>query len=125
MASSALAFSYLAYAQRSRADKFSPRLYLAAAAVSLVIVPYTFGLMMPANNRLQSRAKRDIKAGYENAQAAEGKEGPPDVTEEEIVKRKKEDEEIPGLMMKWAWLNAIRGVFPLMGAAIGITAALR
>ena len=124
VASSALAFTYLAYAQRSRADKFSPRLYLAAAAVSLVIVPYTFGVMMPTNRRLQSRAKRDIKAGYESAQAAEGKEGPPYVSEEEIVKREKEDEEIPGLMIKWAWLNAIRGVFPLVGAAIGVTAAL-
>ena len=131
MASSALAFTYLAYAQRGRADKFSTRLYLAAAAVSLVIVPYTFGVMMPTNRRLQSRAKRDIKAGYESAQAAEGKEGPPYVSEEEIVKseeeivkREKEDEEIPGLMIKWAWLNAIRGVFPLVGAAIGVTAAL-
>lgn len=124
VASSALAFTYLAYAQRSRADKFPPRLYLAAAAMSLAIVPYTLGVMMPTNKRLQGRAKRDIKAGYESEQAAEGKEGPPDVSEEEIIQREKEDEEIPGLMVKWAWLNAIRGAFPLMGAVIGVTAAL-
>ena len=124
VASSALAFTYLAYAQRTRPDKF-PRLYLAAAAMSLAIVPYTLGVMMPTNNRLRSRARRGVRAGYESAQAAEGKEGPLSVSEEEKVKMEREDEEIPGLMVKWAWMNAVRGVFPLMGAAFGVTAALR
>jgi hypothetical protein len=124
IASSALAFTYVAYVLRSRPDKFS-RLYLAAAAVSMAIVPYTLGVMMPTNRRLESHAKRGIMAAtYESAAAAEGKEGILHITEEEKAKMEKEDDEIPGLMMKWAWMNVVRGFFPLLGAAIGATAAL-
>ncbi|KAF8633065.1 hypothetical protein AX15_001540 [Amanita polypyramis BW_CC] len=112
-ASSALAFSYLAYILRGRPDKFS-KLYLTAAAVTLSIVPYTLGVMLPTNKRLEARAKHVGREGMKSAE----------ISEEEKAKREKEDREVPGLMMKWAWLNAIRGIFPLMGAVIGATAAL-
>jgi len=32
----------------------------------------------------------------------------------------KEDEELQALLKKWAGLNGIRSVFPLLGAALGI-----
>lgn len=85
----------------------------------MAVVPYTLSVMMPTNKRLEDHAKRGIIA----ATAAEGKEGI-NITEGEKAKMEKEDDEIPGLMMKWAWMNVIRGFFPLTAAAIGAAAAL-
>jgi len=73
--------------------------------------------MLSTNARLEARATRDDKV------EREGKEGMAMSAEEE-ARRAREDREVPGLIRKWAFLNTIRGLFPLLGAAIGMAATL-
>ncbi|KAM6492428.1 protein of unknown function (DUF1772) domain containing protein [Amanita muscaria] len=109
-ASSALAYTYLAYALKH--SKIS-QTYLAAAVVTMSIAPYTLAVMLPTNKRLMERAARkDVTPKQQGEQ------------EENAQQREHEDREIPDLMVKWAWMNAIRGLFPLVGAVIGASAAL-
>ncbi|KAJ9224949.1 hypothetical protein DTO021C3_5876 [Paecilomyces variotii] len=115
---SAVAYSYLAYTLRHTASAGRVgRLYLIAAATTITIVPFTLGVMLPVNKRLEAHATRD------DAAEKEGKEGMAMSAEEE-AKRAREDREVPGLLEKWSYLNAGRSVFPLAGAVIGITAVL-
>ncbi|KAJ9214617.1 hypothetical protein DTO166G4_3673 [Paecilomyces variotii] len=115
---SAVAYSYLAYTLRHTASAGRVgRLYLIAAATTITIVPFTLGVMLPVNKRLEAHATRD------DAAEKEGKEGMAMSVEEE-AKRAREDREVPGLLEKWSYLNAGRSVFPLAGAVIGITAVL-
>jgi len=108
-ASSALAYTYLAYALKH--SKIS-QTYLAAAAVTMSIAPYTLAVMLPTNKRLMERAARKDVTPKQGEQ------------EENAQQREYEDRQIPDLMVMWAWLNAIRGLFPLVGAVIGASAAL-
>ncbi|KAK2460998.1 hypothetical protein APHAL10511_006939 [Amanita phalloides] len=115
-ATSALAFSYLAtYSLHSRPDKLA-RMYVTAAAFTIAIVPFTLGVIMPTNRRIEACAMRHLRLDQESEKEEEEED-------KDKAEREKEDQDMPQLMVKWAWLNTIRGVFPLMGAAIGATAA--
>ncbi|KAL1858710.1 hypothetical protein Plec18167_003413 [Paecilomyces lecythidis] len=115
---SALAYSYLAYTLRHTASAGKvARLYLIAAATTMTIVPFTIGVMLPVNKRLEAHATRD------DATEKEGKEGMATSAEEE-AKRTREDREVPALLETWTYMNAGRSLFPLAGAVVGITAAL-
>ncbi|OQD81282.1 hypothetical protein PENANT_c028G05464 [Penicillium antarcticum] len=81
------------------------------------IAPYTFLVMGKTNGRLRNHAVRGD--GVES----EGTEGMV-VGAKEEAKWGKEDEEIPALLKKWAKLNLIRAVFPLVGAGVGFYAAV-
>ena len=101
---SASAFAYAAYSiSKSRTmasvSIWSDPVYLlASAAVSTMsIAPWTFLTMLPTNNAL------DAKLAVADAGTAA-----------------KEDDELQSLLKKWAGLNGIRSVFPLLGAAIGL-----
>lgn len=65
--------------------------------------------MWPTNTKLKEFAVREP--------VAEGV----DVDEK---KEKEEAVEVQGLLKKWSDLNAVRGVMPLVGAAVGAVAAL-
>ncbi|KAL2001670.1 hypothetical protein VTN02DRAFT_1423 [Thermoascus thermophilus] len=123
-AGSALAYTFLACTLHNSPGGRSPtgagkfaQMYLAAAAATLAIVPYTLLFMRPTNMRLEARARRD------DAVEREGKEGMAMSAEEE-ARRAREDRETPGVIRKWACLNTIRGIFPLVGAAVGMAAML-
>ena len=73
--------------------------------------------MHGVNGRLKARATRD------DASLAEGKEGMV-MGEEEVAKREREDREVLGLLCKWAWLNGIKALFPLVGAVVGLCATM-
>jgi hypothetical protein len=45
------------------------------------------------------------------------------VSTEEESRRKKQDNELPTLIAKWCQMNIVRGVFPLLGAAVGAAAS--
>jgi hypothetical protein len=100
--------SYVAYAVRGVSGGRLSRLYLTAAALTITIAPYTIGLMAPTNKRLEAHATRDDDG------QAKGEDA-----EEERVLRESEDREVPALLAKWTRLNTVRGLFPLLGAAVG------
>lgn len=76
------------------------------------------GLVMHGvNGRLKARATRD------DASLAEGKEGMV-MSEQEMAKRGREDEEMLGLLCKWSWLNGMKALFPLVGAMVGLYATV-
>jgi hypothetical protein len=87
-------------------------LYVTAIVVTLGMVPWTLTAMKSTNDRLRAHATRDDKA------LAEGTEGMV-LGASEKSRRAKEDDEVPGLMWKWAELNFCRSLFPLTGAVIG------
>jgi hypothetical protein len=72
-------------------------LYLTAAGLVVMIAPITGVLVFPVNKKIESYVERDDKLAVEGQQ----------------------DEEFPGLLKKWAQINAIRGLFPAMGAVLG------
>ena len=101
---SASAFAFAAFSiSRSRsaapASITSDPVYLlsAAALSTVMIAPWTLVTMQSTNELL------DVKL-------AAAQTGIP----------AKEDEELQALLKKWAGLNGIRSVFPLLGAALGI-----
>jgi Domain of unknown function (DUF1772) len=79
--------------------------------LTLGVVPWTLAVMAPTNRRLQAHATRD------DGVAKTG------VSVEEEAHRQRADGEVPGLLRRWTGLNAIRGLFPLLGAALGAAAA--
>jgi hypothetical protein len=110
-------YTYLGYAARSsslassltlssRPRTTTSNLYFLAAALTIGIAPFTVGVMMPVNNRLKAIAT----------------EAPVEVRDEKA--QREEDEEVKGLLEKWNGLNAFRGVLPLVGAVVGVVAAL-
>lgn len=107
---SVLLYSYVAYALRDVRNGRLSRLYLAAASLTIGVVPYTIGLMMPTNKLLEAHATRD-----DNGNASVDQK---DQKEKDEV-RQAQDREVPALLEKWTRLNAVRGVFPLLGAALG------
>ena len=101
---SASAFAYAAYSiSRARTssgrDLLSDPVYLlyGAAVSTIAIAPWTFATMLPTNAAL-------------DAKLAAADTGIP----------QKEDAELQGLLKKWATLNGVRAVFPLLGAVVGL-----
>ncbi|KAJ5748812.1 uncharacterized protein N7511_010508 [Penicillium nucicola] len=91
--------------------------YAIAVVVTMSIAPFTVFAMGKTNGRLRAHAVRGDGA------ESEGTEGMV-VGAKEEAKWEKEDGEVPALLKKWAKLNLIRAVFPLVGAGIGFYAAV-
>ncbi|KAL2844160.1 hypothetical protein BJY01DRAFT_215212 [Aspergillus pseudoustus] len=102
----AAAFAYLAWSVRESttplavlAPRNATALYSAAAALTVAIVPWTLAAMAGTNRQLLDRA---------------GAKG--------WVPTEEGAEETEDLLYKWTFLNAVRGVFPLVGAVVGYLA---
>ncbi|KAE8351137.1 hypothetical protein BDV28DRAFT_25113 [Aspergillus coremiiformis] len=97
------AFLYCAWAVRSSPSlaPWTPRnsssMYCTAAALTLGIVPYTFGFMAGTNDKLMDKAgsKADEKSGVE----------------------------VEALLSWWLKLNAGRALLPLVAGLVGLVAA--
>lgn len=113
---SASAFMYLAWALRETHPSRACG-YAAAATATLCIVPFTILGMHRVNSRLTGHATRDDKA------VAEGREAMK-LSEAELARREREDAEALGLLRRWACLNLVRGTLPLVGAVLGVYAAV-
>jgi hypothetical protein len=102
---SSTAFAYAAYSLSKTPAALSnsplnPIYLLSTAAVSTVlIVPWTLLTMLPTNNALHAK----LAAADAQTDA-------------------KEDSELLELLKKWAGLNGVRSVFPLVGAITGLWA---
>ncbi|KAL4885448.1 hypothetical protein BJY04DRAFT_134518 [Aspergillus karnatakaensis] len=100
----ATAFGYLAWSVHKSiaigalAPKNAVALYSAAAALTVGIVPWTLAVMVPTNKKLIGRA------------------------ESVWVEDEGSVTEVKGLIGKWTVLNTLRGVFPLLGAVVGVLA---
>lgn len=117
---SSLANGYLAWVLRDTPAPDSALMgygwtgcYAAAIASTMGIVVWTLTAMKDTNKRLTAIATRD------DAAVAEGTKGMV-VSEQEKVKRAKEDSEVPALLKRWAELNLCRAVFPFVGAVISL-----
>ncbi|KAF1944384.1 hypothetical protein EJ02DRAFT_323341, partial [Clathrospora elynae] len=128
-----------------QAIKGKPGLYLAAAALSMSIAPIT-STMIPTNFRLIQKneelgGSRSVKSaayrehtGAKQRNAEESVEGKDDVSQWTDLSRpqektrkestKEEDEEVRGLMDKFARLNMLRAVGIGAGGIVGLMAAL-
>lgn len=111
---SALANGYLAWALRDTPGPSAincswSSFYVTAAVTTASIVPWTLIVMWPTNEKLKAHAARDDAAVKEGTV----------VSEQEKVKRAKEDEEVPALLKKWGELNFCRSLFTVAGAVIG------
>jgi hypothetical protein len=102
----AAAFSYLAWSVRESktplavlAPRNATALYSAAAALTVAIVPWTLAAMSGTNAQLLERA--GAKGWVPTDEAAE---------------------ETEDLLHKWTLLNAVRGLFPLVGGVVGYLA---
>jgi hypothetical protein len=92
--------------------------YLLAAAVAMSIAPWTVLAMLKTNKKLDSYAAFDNKGDAEDAKDAVH-------STEEQSKRSQADNEVPRLLKKWAKLNLVRSIFPLLGAVISFHATTR
>lgn len=93
-------YGIAAYGRMATKRQWRP--LLLAAAVTITMVPFTWGFMMPTNNTLfrlheESEALSTSLGGLAEAQA---------------------------LLRKWSWLHLVRSCFPLAGAVIGLFATL-
>ncbi|RAK95500.1 DUF1772 domain-containing protein [Aspergillus ibericus CBS 121593] len=101
-------FLYLAWSTRAStalaaiAPRGSSSLYTVSAALVLAIMPFTVGVMKGTNDRLKGWAGRGV---------VEGKNGG-------------EEEEVVGLLRRWAVLNGVRALWPLIGGIVGLVAGL-
>ncbi|RAL16071.1 DUF1772 domain-containing protein [Aspergillus homomorphus CBS 101889] len=100
--STASTFLYLAWGVRESTPlslitaRHSSKVYCAAAALVLGIVPFTLTFMKKTNDRLTQWAR------HESEWTADA------------------DAEVEGLLWKWTWLNAARSLFPLLGGLVGL-----
>ncbi|KAJ5976097.1 hypothetical protein N7481_009804 [Penicillium waksmanii] len=92
--------------------------YLLAAAVAMSIAPWTVLAMLKTNKTLDSYAASDDEGGAEDVKDTI-------TSTEEQAKRSQADNEVPRLLKKWAKLNLVRSIFPLLGAAISLHATSR
>lgn len=76
-------------------------IYAVAGAVTVAMVPFTWIVMVPTNDELFAR------------EAGSWDEG--------VVM---ELGEAQGLLRRWAWMHLVRSLFPLVGAVVGLGAAL-
>ena len=103
-----MTFGYLSYTFK-QAGRPDADLYGLAAALVVGIVPYTLIFMRGTNNKLMARAAEADML---------------DVTKDVTQVGLPEEESTNELLDKWAFLNAIRCVFPLMATALGMWATL-
>lgn len=105
-AATSAAFLYCAWAVRAGTTlapltpTHSSSLYCVAAALTLGIVPYTFGMMLGTNNKLM------------------------DLANSGRVVDEKSSVEVESLLSRWLKLNAGRGLLPLVGGLVALTAAI-
>ncbi|KAL1965742.1 hypothetical protein VTN77DRAFT_5242 [Rasamsonia byssochlamydoides] len=118
---SALAYLYLAYVLRNRTSTSSGgifsgstlsscKLYLAAAVATFGAIPYTLVVVEGTIKRLQALARQDDGGGGGGGEQKGEKEG--------------KLEEVPRLIARFGQLNLVRSIFPLVGAVVGVVAAL-
>lgn len=89
-------YGYIAL--KRRAAKKPWVAYLVAAAVTVIMVPYTWVFMVPTNNTLfRLEAESQIE---------------PLISSMDMAKE---------LVKKWSWLHLTRSFFPLAGSVIGAT----
>lgn len=67
--------------------------------LTIGIVPFTFAVMSPTNNRLIKKAQASVEV-------------------------KGDEKEVGDLLEKWRKLNGARSLLPLVGGALGLFAAL-
>ena len=97
---------YAYAALRNRAsDRKQWILYAAAGATTIAMVPFTLLMMAPVNNTLLR-----LEASASASVATVSVVGLGSVKE---------------LVVRWAWLHAIRSVFPLIGGILGLVGVLR
>ena len=89
-------YGYAAFTRRAAGRPWE--MLAAAGATTLLIVPFTIGIMLPTNNELARQEKR----------ADDGE--------------KLEVEGVRRLVVKWNWLHFVRSLFPLVGAVLGFSA---
>ncbi|KAF2272821.1 DUF1772-domain-containing protein [Westerdykella ornata] len=97
-------FAYSALRNRVAASATNPkpwRIYASAAATTISMVPFTWIVMAPTNNRL-----------FGLKELAGGKSSAADFAE------------VRGLIASWAWMHIARSVFPLVGAVLGLRGVL-
>ena len=70
-----------------------------AGLMTAAIVPYTMAIMGSVNDTLMEAANADGRMGLG-------------------------DEEVKDLVRRWSWLNAARGVLPLVGGVVGMWSEL-
>ncbi|KAB8078315.1 hypothetical protein BDV29DRAFT_166491 [Aspergillus leporis] len=105
-AATSAAFLYCAWAVRTSTTlapltpSNSSSLYCVAAALTLGIVPYTFGIMMGTNNQLMDKANSNWVAD------------------------EKSSAEVESLLSRWLKLNVGRGLLPLAGCIVALIAAV-
>ncbi|KAK0498899.1 hypothetical protein EDD18DRAFT_54727 [Armillaria luteobubalina] len=78
--------------------------YATAGVITFGIVPFTFAAMKKTNDKLHDKAGVVDDIGLEGAEEAE------------LLRTEKTED----LVTRWKWLNAQRGLFPLVGAIIGV-----
>lgn len=91
--------------------------YLLAAFVTMSIVPWTAGTMIKTNKKLDSYAISEYAGEAEEVKGTV-------LNAQDEARRSQADNEMPKLLQKWARLNLIRAVFPLVGAAISFYATM-
>ena len=108
-------FGYLAYAFSKSSlpmDVFRSRIYASAAITVLGIIPYTLLVMLgPAAVNDKLIAKVEISSGF-------------DVTEKDTEAGLPKGETTKEFLGNWAIHNAVRGLFPLTAAVLGMWATL-
>jgi hypothetical protein len=97
-AAAAASYLYISYALRLRPQA---AIYAAAAVSTLGIVPWTLAAMAKVNGQLAASAKNEVIATAQDDRT-----------------------QIVDLIQKWGVLNFVRSVFPLIGAGLGLWAAL-
>ncbi|KAJ9142485.1 hypothetical protein NKR23_g7294 [Pleurostoma richardsiae] len=90
-------YSYAALSGRSP----RPATYAKAALATIIMVPFTWLVMVPTNNTLFG-----LEASGPSVTAADW-------------------DMVQGLVVRWAWLHATRSVAPLVGAIVGFRGLIR
>lgn len=88
-------YGYSALRKRA-SNRLQWRIYVAAGATTITMVPFTWLMMAPTNNTLFGLAASAVDLR----------------TVQELV-------------VRWAWLHAVRSVFPLVGAILGLVGVLQ
>ncbi|MCJ1484078.1 hypothetical protein MMC06_004246 [Schaereria dolodes] len=108
-ATSASSFAYLAYRSLNSqlpSDNLKGKLYAAAAVAVISIVPYTILFMATINSKLIAKNEELIRRSDPKEEHIDGGE-----SAKELVDR-------------WGALNLVRGLFPLVGAILGVWASI-
>ena len=79
-------------------------IYTAAGAITITMVPFTWLMMGPTNDRLF----RLLAVASASASASAVDLGV-----------------LQGLVVRWAWLHIVRSVFPMVGAILGLVGVLQ